>query len=54
MLEPWVGSLGSDEAVKQLEPSFKDAERQPGLVGRTGLESTDQAVYPTLCLCLGP
>lgn len=54
MLEPWVGSLGSDEDVKQLEPSFKDAERQPDLVGRTGLESTDRAVYPTLDLCLGP
>lgn len=54
MLEPWVGSLGSDEDVNQLEPSFKDAERQPDLVGRTGLESTHRALYPTLDLCLVP
>lgn len=54
MLEPWVGNLGSDEDVNQLEPSFKDAERQPDLVGRTGLESTHWAVYLTLDLCLRP
>lgn len=54
MLEPWVGSLGSDKDVKQLEPSFKDAERQLDTVERTGLESTHRVVYPTLHLCLGP
>lgn len=54
MLEPWVGSLGSGEDVNQLEPSFKDAERQPDLVGRTGLKFTHRALYPTLDLCLVP
>lgn len=54
MLEPWVGILGSDEDVKQLKPSFKDAERQLDMVERTGLESTRRVVYPTLDLCLGP